>query len=77
MTPDGLLVVKALFSNAWLLMTSWKLPGTNTTPAMFFMAILFVGFSIRNLGRVFHLDVYEDSKSGDITVKGNIRGRKV
>lgn len=40
MTSDAILVVKCLFSTIWSLFTSWYIPGTQTTPAQFFLFLI-------------------------------------
>ena len=40
MTQDAFSIVVAVFSNMWKLFTGWYIPGTNITPAGFW---LFVG----------------------------------
>lgn len=47
MTADALLVVRTLFGTIWQVFTSWHIPGTGTTPAMFFLFLLFAGLIIR------------------------------
>lgn len=47
MTNDAVLVVGTLFNVIWALFTEWKIPGTNTTPAGWFMFVLMTGLSIR------------------------------
>lgn len=43
MVPDAVLVVKCLFTTIWSLFTSWQIPGTNVTPAMWaIFALLFI-----------------------------------
>lgn len=53
MTSDALLVVQCLFSTIWELFTSWYIPGTNVTPAQFFLflgsAVLGITFVVRIL----------------------------
>lgn len=53
MTSDALLVVQCLFSTIWELFTSWYIPGTNVTPAQFFLflgsAVLGITFIVRIL----------------------------
>lgn len=46
MTADALLVVQTLFGVIWRLFTSWKIPGTDTTPAGWF---LFVALAVLTL----------------------------
>lgn len=52
MTSDGLLVLKCLFETIWRLFTSWHIPGTETTPAAFFMFIAVCGLALKFLYRV-------------------------
>lgn len=52
MTHDGLLVLQCLFVNIWRLFTSWHIPGTETTPAAFFMFIAVCGLALKFLYRV-------------------------
>lgn len=47
MTQDAYSVVQLLFSSIWGLFTGFNIPGTNVTPAAFFIFILFVGIVIR------------------------------
>lgn len=53
MTSDAILVVQCLFSTIWTLFTSWYIPGTNVTPAQFFLflgsASLGITFIVRLL----------------------------
>lgn len=53
MTADAVLVVKTIFNTIWLLFTSWHIPGTNVTPASFFMFCLVFSFILRWLGSLF------------------------
>ena len=46
MTSDAIMVVKCLFSTIWSLFTSWYIPGTQTTPAQFFLFLIMVSMSI-------------------------------
>lgn len=46
MTSDAILVVKCLFKNIWSLFTSWYIPGTETTPAQFFLFLILASLSI-------------------------------
>lgn len=56
MTSDGLLVVKFLFSTIWRLFTSWYIPGTQTTPAAFFLFVAVCGLAFRFLYRIIGLN---------------------
>lgn len=53
MTSDAILAVQCLFSTIWSLFTSWYIPGTNVTPAQFFLflgsASLGITFIVRIL----------------------------
>lgn len=49
MTSDALLVLQTLFGMIWRLFTSWKIPGTNTTPAAWFLFVVFAVTSLRFL----------------------------
>lgn len=48
MSENALLAVQCIFGNAWRLFNSWKIPGTNISPAMWFIFILvgFMGFKL-------------------------------
>ena len=46
MTSDAILVLKCLFSNIWSLFTSWYIPGTQTTPAQFFLFLIMASIGI-------------------------------
>lgn len=54
MTNDAVLVLQCLFQTIWRLFTSWHIPGTNVTPAMFFFFLAAAGigltFVLRFLG---------------------------
>ena len=52
MTQDGLLVLQALFSIIWRFFTSWYIPCTHTTPAMFFLFLGVAAISLRFVQRV-------------------------
>ena len=52
MTSDALLVVQCLFSTIWTLFTSWYIPGTNVTPAMFFLFLGSAGLGITFIVRL-------------------------
>lgn len=56
MTRDGLLVLQCLFGNIWRLFTSWYIPGTETTPAAFFMFIAVCGLAFKFLYRIIGLN---------------------
>lgn len=49
MTADALLVVRTIFSVIWRLFTSWHIPGTNTTPAAWFLFVCMAVLTLRFL----------------------------
>ena len=52
MSNDAILVLKCIFQNIWLIFTSWYIPGTNVTPASFFMFIAVCGLAFRFIYRI-------------------------
>lgn len=54
MTSDALLVLQSLFSTIWSLFTSFKIPGTNVTPAMWAFFLLFAALGLRLCARIFN-----------------------
>lgn len=55
MTADAEMVLVALFDTIWRLFTSWKIPGTNVTPAAFLIFLLFASLALRYLKNLFSL----------------------
>lgn len=53
MTADAVSVLQLLFTTIWTLFTSWHIPGTNVTPANFFMFCLCFSLVVRWLGSLF------------------------
>lgn len=47
MSNDALAVVQCLFNTIWALFTSWHIPGTNVTPASFFLFLISAGIGLR------------------------------
>lgn len=47
MTRDGVQIVYFLFHTVWRFFTTWYIPGTQTTPAMWFVFTIFAGYFIR------------------------------
>lgn len=43
MTADGFEFLSWFFPSIWQFFTSWKVPGTNVTPASWFMFIIVAG----------------------------------
>lgn len=52
MTADALIVVQTVFSAIWRLFTSWKIPGTGTTPAAWFLFVVMAVLALRFLKTV-------------------------
>ena len=51
MTNDALSVLFCLFSNIWRLFNSWRIPGTNVTPAEAAFGILFTVMMFNFIGQ--------------------------
>ena len=51
MTNDALSVLVCLFTNIWRLFNSWRIPGTNVTPAEAAFGILFTVMMFNFLGQ--------------------------
>ncbi|MBR3963042.1 MAG: hypothetical protein IKK14_05905 [Oscillospiraceae bacterium] len=43
MTADGLSFIEWLFPNIWQFFSDWKIPGTNMTPASWFIFFIVAG----------------------------------
>lgn len=52
MTSDALSFLSGVFEQIFSLFTSWHIPGTNVTPAMWFVFLLSVGVLFRFLGKL-------------------------
>lgn len=52
MTRDAFNVLGTLIAQIWRLFNSWYLPGTNVTPAGFFLLIAFLALIIRFIKRI-------------------------
>lgn len=52
MTGDALSFLSGVFVQIFSLFTSWHFPGTNVTPAMWFVFLLSVGVLFRFLGKL-------------------------
>lgn len=63
MTSDGILILRSVFQTIWTLFTSWHIPGTNTTPATWFLLLLSAGVGIRIILRVFSRDATAGSNA--------------
>lgn len=53
MTADALLFIQGLFGSVWSLFTGWYIPGTHTTPGMFFLFLMAAVLSLRVIKRIF------------------------
>lgn len=65
---DFILIVSALFSSAWKIATSFRIPGTNLNIPEFSLAMTMVWFSIRHVPKILDLDP-GINKDGDDDVK--------
>ena len=52
MTADGLAVLKCLFGSVWSIFTSWHVPGTNVSPAMWMLFFVVASMGLRVFLRV-------------------------
>lgn len=43
MTSDGILILEWYFENLFKFFTEWKIPGTNVTPATWFIFLIIAG----------------------------------
>lgn len=64
MTADALAVVQVLFGTIWRLFTSWRIPGTHTTPAAFICYMLVCGLALRFVQRLFSISSSDDNPDG-------------
>lgn len=53
MTADVVLIIRTLFTSVFSLFTSWYIPGTNVTPASFFIFLIVAFLVLRVISRVF------------------------
>lgn len=67
MTNDAVLVLQCLFQTIWRLFTSWHIPGTNVTPAMFFFFLAAAGIGLTFVLRFLGI-------GGGVSVSGGFRG---
>lgn len=63
MTNDALLVVKCLFETIWSIFTSWHIPGTNVSPAAFFLFLITASVGLSFVYRLFGLNPSLDSST--------------
>lgn len=54
MTNDAIAVLNCLFQTIWSLFTSWHIPGTNVTPAGFFLFLISAGIGLRYALLILH-----------------------
>lgn len=67
MTNDAVLVLQSLFQTIWRLFTSWHIPGTNVTPASFFLFLSVAGIGLTFVLRFLGI-------GGGVSVSGGVRG---
>lgn len=60
MTADALQVIKCLFTTVWTLFNGWYIPGTNTTPAQFFLFLTAAIITIRFIKRIVSVDTNKE-----------------
>ena len=53
MSSDFVIILRGLFSILWSLMTSFKLPGLNFSPAVLMFGIMSFGLAIKLLSGIF------------------------
>lgn len=75
MTSNALAVLDCLFQTIWALFTSWHIPGTNVTPASFFLFLISASIGLRyvlsflhspNSGARSGFNAYKRTKRGDV-----------
>lgn len=69
MTSDALLILQSIFSTVWGIFTSWHIPGTRVTPAMFFIFLILADV-VWSWFRSFFSSMPSTSRVVDNTVKG-------
>lgn len=62
MTADALKVLQLIFTTVWSFFNGWYIPGTNTTPAQFFLFLTAAFITIRFIKRLVTVDVSGNSK---------------
>lgn len=67
MSDDAILVLECLFQTIWSLFTSWHIPGTDVTPASFFLFLISAGIGLRYVLQFLH--------SPNASVSGFYQGR--
>ena len=60
MPADALQVIKCLFTTVWTLFNGWYIPGTNTTPAQFFLFLTAAIITIRFIKRIVSVDTNKE-----------------
>ena len=60
MTADTLQVLKCLFTTVWTLFNGWYIPGTNTTPAQFFLFLTAAIITLRFIKRIVSVDTNKE-----------------
>lgn len=52
MTADALAFVQFFFESTWAFFTSWKVPGTDATPASLLLLVLVVAFTLKVVKKI-------------------------
>lgn len=70
MTSAGLQALSCIFENAWKLFTSWHIPGTNVSPAMWFMFLLVIPMGFKMVFGILGMTGVFSSYSIEDGIKG-------
>ena len=60
MTADALAFVEFFFQSTWAFFTSWKVPGTDATPASLLLLVLVVSFSLKVVKKILEGSISDD-----------------
>lgn len=60
MTQDGLDFLTWFFPTIWQFFTSWKIPGTGTTPASWFFFLIVAGLVLNLLPQLFGVSWFKN-----------------
>lgn len=61
MTQDAYSIISTTFAQIWRLFNSWFIPGTNVTPAGWFLFLIVAGLGIRTFKRIITRDISDNS----------------
>lgn len=73
MTDDAIAVLQCLFQTIWSLFTTWKIPGTNVTPAGWALFFLAAGIGFKYCMLILHRP---PSGYGDVVRTAAFHGRE-